>query len=546
MKKWIWLLLAACLLISIPCAADGNLTVAYDDTEDSVVFYEADTGKGGFINLMIVPSGTELETVTVDTENVIYRTVEADENGMISGTILLPAELPNGRYDFYVSGTGFFAMETFTHMAADVSAELIKQLNAAARNELYALIKENREILGIDAVLLEEVGEEIAVRMFDAKPAGGYTLEEFEKRYMLFEAHLRLQKETIGLEQLLREYSAWIVLDGCEPYEDLSDAVQAELEELLKKETLADGDFETAYAHCLILAQIRQAKDYNAVKTVFLQYCTQNEVSLTQYQSLENDYYRNNVFMEMYSRRSSIDSVARAVQVFNEAVSSQQKSTSGSTGGTGSAGRGSASGNGGVHYTPAQSSEVPTDDPNRVQTEFSDIEGHWAADYILDMAAHGIVQGLPDGSFQPEKQITRAEFIKMAVGVLSLETVETSLFSDVEQQSWYYGYVGAAAQSGIVTGVGAGLFSPEQEITREDAALIAVRMLSSKGVELEGTWTFSDAAEISDYAAGAVNALAANGILTGDGGKMRPQDSISRAEAAALFSRLISVMEGGK
>ena len=134
----------------------------------------------------------------------------------------------------------------------------------------------------------------------------------------------------------------------------------------------------------------------------------------------------------------------------------------------------------------------------------------------------------------------------MAVGVLSLETVETSLFSDVEQQSWYYGYVGAAAQSGIVTGVGAGLFSPEQEITREDAALIAVRMLSSKGVELEGTWTFSDAAEISDYAAGAVNALAANGILTGDGGKMRPQDSISRAEAAALFSRLISVMEGGK
>ena len=62
---------------------------------------------------------------------------------------------------------------------------------------------------------------------------------------------------------------------------------------------------------------------------------------------------------------------------------------------------------------------------------FSDIDEHWAKSYILDAAEKGIISGYPDGTFLPDKPVTRAEFTKMVNNALGNNASSTLTFSDV-------------------------------------------------------------------------------------------------------------------
>ncbi|MGN0163573.1 MAG: S-layer homology domain-containing protein, partial [Candidatus Ornithomonoglobus sp.] len=78
-------------------------------------------------------------------------------------------------------------------------------------------------------------------------------------------------------------------------------------------------------------------------------------------------------------------------------------------------------------------------------TDFCDVsESHWAYEYISSMAARGIIEGYDDGSFLPEKTVTRAEFAKMLAGAAALSPAEAS-FGDVSEDAWYLDYVRAAS-----------------------------------------------------------------------------------------------------
>jgi len=105
-----------------------------------------------------------------------------------------------------------------------------------------------------------------------------------------------------------------------------------------------------------------------------------------------------------------------------------------------------------------------------------------------------VINGYPDGTFGPEKEVTRAELAKMLVVCLGLgsevEALATkTVFSDVPTSYWAAGWINAAAQSKVIIGYPDGEFKPEKTVTYAEAFTMALRALGYGNVaDFEGTW----------------------------------------------------------
>ncbi|MCR6545302.1 S-layer homology domain-containing protein [Dehalobacterium formicoaceticum] len=180
-------------------------------------------------------------------------------------------------------------------------------------------------------------------------------------------------------------------------------------------------------------------------------------------------------------------------------------------------------------------------------TSFSDVpQNHWAYGNIALLAKSGIVGGYVDGTFQPAKNVTRAEFTKMLVIAVGLteEKPTQAKFSDVPGTVWSYGYIEAAAKAGLVTGDATGTFRPNDNITRQEMAAILVRAMG-KGdagtTNSDQATTFTDDKSIAPWARGFVVSAVQDGLLGGDGGgnTLRPAQNATRAESCAMIARLL-------
>ena len=125
--------------------------------------------------------------------------------------------------------------------------------------------------------------------------------------------------------------------------------------------------------------------------------------------------------------------------------------------------------------------------------------------------------------------------------VYTLKTKLGERFTDVPANAWFAEYVEKAVDAGIVLGQGNGTFNPYGNITREDFAMMTVRML---GVEVDenATVPFKDEASVSAYAKGAVAYCAANKILNGyEDGNFNPKATITREEAAKILAAALKL-----
>ncbi len=183
-----------------------------------------------------------------------------------------------------------------------------------------------------------------------------------------------------------------------------------------------------------------------------------------------------------------------------------------------------------------------------VNRTFKDLNGHWAKQAIELMAAKEIIDGFPNGSFQPKSNITRAQFATMIVKALKLDSSSTATsFKDVKATDWHAGYVAAASKAGIIKGFN-GSFNPDALITREEMAVMVIRAL---GLEAQAqqmaktTLKFKDDTKISGWARGYVALEAQKDIVNGyqEDNTFRPQDKASRAEAAVTLSRFYSLLK---
>ena len=179
-----------------------------------------------------------------------------------------------------------------------------------------------------------------------------------------------------------------------------------------------------------------------------------------------------------------------------------------------------------------------------IKVTFSDIKPNfWAASYIESMAAKGIISGRPTGIYDPQGNVTRAEFAKMVTVAMNLvdETLKSN-FSDVPADAWYAPYVASAEKAGIITGYTDGTFRPDGLITREEMAAIIFRALGEDAPRrIYDFLTFDDNNNIATWARTAVAAAVRDGIITGKPGNMMdPKGKTTRAEAAAIIYRMFN------
>jgi len=181
---------------------------------------------------------------------------------------------------------------------------------------------------------------------------------------------------------------------------------------------------------------------------------------------------------------------------------------------------------------------------------FKDLDGHWAKDIVEFLAARQIITGDNDGNFNPNIGITRAEFSTLIVRMLNLPLSETnSQFADVANK-WYESYIATAQEFGIVKGVSDTSFMPERIVSRQEMAAMIVRTLRKyKDIvlteeELQQIVKFADTENIGGWALEDVYTAKKLGLMIGrTGNKFAPQSPTLRGEAASVIYNLLKELD---
>lgn len=174
--------------------------------------------------------------------------------------------------------------------------------------------------------------------------------------------------------------------------------------------------------------------------------------------------------------------------------------------------------------------------------EFSDVKSsNWFYDYVTYMASKGIINGYPDGTFGPNKNVNRSEFVTMMVNTFGLTAEKSISYNDVKSSNWYYDYYSKAAAQGFLTEVFTGnTMRPTEELTREEAAALLMAYMEYPEDEKASTSKFEDYDEISssykDYVLQAAKAGIIDGIEEDGDFYFRPDDTLTRAQAAKILS----------
>ncbi|MBP3360296.1 MAG: S-layer homology domain-containing protein [Clostridia bacterium] len=218
-----------------------------------------------------------------------------------------------------------------------------------------------------------------------------------------------------------------------------------------------------------------------------------------------------------------------------EAVNrADKKKTSGAGGGGGG---GSKGGSGNmvssfeVAVTPAKASV------------FGDMEQTaWAKEAVECLYKNGILNGDGNGNFAPGRNISREEFVKLAVLLCGFEPIEGECaFADVDREAWYTPFINTAVKYGLVQGLSKEKFGIGEPITRQDMAVMAFRTmeyLTVRPSEIRQYNEFPDENEIASYAKESVKLLYTVGVINGNGMGFAPQSNASRAEAAKIMYEL--------
>ncbi len=178
-------------------------------------------------------------------------------------------------------------------------------------------------------------------------------------------------------------------------------------------------------------------------------------------------------------------------------------------------------------------------DMSNYKCSFTDISESLYKDEIMFLNKHAIITGVSEENFAPSKNVTRAQFCTMLCKALGLESDEKTPFVDVKINDWFYSYVCAAYQSGIVNGKSQTSFYPNDYVTKQEACVMLARAAKNFSPvyppsSSNSALPFSDSDKISAWAKQSVSFCLANHI-TNDTRNFNPQKSLSREELASMF-----------
>ncbi len=182
---------------------------------------------------------------------------------------------------------------------------------------------------------------------------------------------------------------------------------------------------------------------------------------------------------------------------------------------------------------------------------FKDIQEHWAKEKIEILASRQIIDGDGQGNYKPNMGITRAEFATLITKTLRLETKSSKTgFKDILENEWYAPYIKASKDAGIVKGVSETEYQPQRIVNRQEMTAMVIRAyklinnteLTEK--EIKEIERFIDNKKISDWARKDIYIAKALKLVKGRSkDKFVPKSETLRGEAATLIYRLLEALE---
>ncbi len=180
--------------------------------------------------------------------------------------------------------------------------------------------------------------------------------------------------------------------------------------------------------------------------------------------------------------------------------------------------------------------------------EFRDVKAadwyHEAVDFAVE---EGLFNGMTDTTFEPNTPMTRAMLVTVLWRYDGEPREGTNVFTDVPGGQWYTRAVAWAAENGIVGGLGNDRFDPNGRITREQLAAILFRYSVYKGYntdQYDSMTGFPDRNKVSAWAKESYGWAVGAGLISGNGGRLDPQGSATRAQVATILMRFIQNIAG--
>lgn len=182
-------------------------------------------------------------------------------------------------------------------------------------------------------------------------------------------------------------------------------------------------------------------------------------------------------------------------------------------------------------------------------TGFSDVpQSYWAGGYIAELTRRKILDGFPDGTFQPDKPITRAEFAGLVGRAFDKPKIRQNLaFQDLATDYWAKGAIDEAVETGFLSGYPNDVFKPDQQIPifELQMAVVAGLQIQPQTAASQTLAKFEDANTLPNWAQDKIAAAVEAGLMTGfpSPQKLTPNRVATRADAAAIIYQAL-VREG--
>jgi len=179
--------------------------------------------------------------------------------------------------------------------------------------------------------------------------------------------------------------------------------------------------------------------------------------------------------------------------------------------------------------------------------KFADVsEESWYKESVDYVAEYGLMNGITDDTFAPDKKMSRAMFVTVLGRMANTVGATATSFTDITADSYYAPYVSWAVENAIVSGTSETTFSPDNNLTREQMAVIITNFCTFAGFPADDDWAYqtdyTDTADISSWATGAVSICSTRKLMQGSDGAFMPLGDVTRAQAATIIKRLHEIL----
>ena len=424
--------------------------------------------------------------------------------GCKSGNAVISAEYEGVKFDINITVTGEIALAKRNGTEAEYIAEkkpivdaVINAINNKDKQGLISILNSTSEIKlsdirDIDTEDYEQADEsvmnEFAERMMTYRNIEVKEIDDFltfgdilAKEFAV--GRLNHLADTAQIKAVLDENNNYygLPLDNTYYMEYPNETL-----EYFKNYTAINlegltGDFKEAY----VLAAFCATPVYSAAASVIEGCAKEIGYNISHYNAIKGAVFSK----ALIEARSNIKTLEQLKQYIDGYKNPPVYGGGGSGGGGGSSGQKASSSSAGVPYMSDITVHIQEPVADTVPL-FKDFDNdRWSHDAVAYLVAKDVIKGYDDSRFLPEKKITRAEFIKMISTAFNLLPEEENTasdeikFADVSESDWFYPYVRGASAAKVVAGDERGLFNPNAEITRQEAAAIIYRITAIQPVE---------------------------------------------------------------